>query len=474
LDIDRVGTTLRGRPGQRLMLGAHSLLRHVVGPDGASLTFATDNEVTRLWIVAAVVDLQRDWSWDGLDYLRIERDGREVGRVLATTSAGHEAHGDDKRDRSTLVFLDAIDPKPGHGAFPRPLNLEYRLTPVFRTAPANEDDPFEQSIQLPVVTPPPQVPRLVSAGLALSPYRRDQAYSTTEERQKAVWLEFDRPPDDPEDRYYARVLASAPDPVLTDVTEGIPDIPDVPLPIDPEPIRRIVPGQGDDRAGQASMQLLLPTTSLVHFLLPLPPGLTPDAPELFGFFAYEFRVGHFGMWTTAQGFPGRALRVGGIQHAPPPLACGVTRSKTRLTISATFADPVHDGRSVRATPTVTELWALLYARVCQADDMDRRNVLIGTRKLVHSRFQTRRPTRKKAFFIEADAARVFDTAKADWSHAEITAALQMLTLGPDAPLSCLVVETLPGEVPYADPLAQHLGYERFLRVSPLTAVPLVC
>ena len=249
------------------MLGAHSLLRHVVGPDGASLTFATENEVTRLWIVAAVLDLQRDWSWDGLDYLRVERDGREVGRVLATTSAGHEAHGNDERDRSTLMFLDAVDPKPAPGAFPRPLNLEYRLTPVFRTAPENQDDPLEQSIQLPVVTPPQQAPRLVSAGLALSPYRRDQAYSVTEERLKAVWLEFDRPPDDPEDRYYARVLASAPDPVLTDVTEGVPDIPDVPLPIDPEPLRRIVPGQGDDRAGQASMQMLLPTTSPVHFLL---------------------------------------------------------------------------------------------------------------------------------------------------------------------------------------------------------------
>ena len=93
---------------------------------------------------------------------------------------------------------------------------------------------------------PDVLARIVSAGLALSPYRRDPAYSATEERRKAVWLEFERPPDDAADRYYARVLASAPDPALTDETEGLPDPGDLPLPIDPEPIRRIVPGQGGD------------------------------------------------------------------------------------------------------------------------------------------------------------------------------------------------------------------------------------
>jgi hypothetical protein len=36
------------------------------------------------------------------------------------------------------------------------------------------------------------------------------------------------------------------------------------------------------------------------------------------------------------------------------------------------------------------------------------------------------------------------------------------------------VETLPGESPYADPVAGNLGYERFLRTSPLTSVPDVC
>ncbi|MCD9033142.1 hypothetical protein LDO32_15550 [Luteimonas sp. Y-2-2-4F] len=466
LDLDRSGNALRARPGRRLMLGASPLLRHVIGPDGASLSFATAEEPTRLWLVAVTLKLRRDWSWDGLDHLRIERDGKEAGRIAASASAAHEAEGEAGRDGSILLFLDAIDPRPAAGRHPRPPAPAYRIVPVLRVDAERLDPPLSASIQLPVTTPPAQVPKLVSAGLALSPYRRDPAYAATQERQKAVWLEFERPPDDPEDRYYARVLASAPDPVLTDVAHPVAEVQDHPLPIDPEPIRRIVPGQGDDRAGQASMQRLLPTSSPVHFLLPLPPGLAADSPELFGFFAYEFRLGHYGVWTTAQGFAGRPLRVAGIQHAPPPLSCAVTRSKARLTVSAAFAVPVHEGRALRPTPPVTELWALLYARVHQADDADRRNILLGTRRLDPPR--GRKPPRGRAQGAEAIDGRT------EWSSAEIASGLALLTLGHDAPLSCLVVETLPGEVPYADPLAEQLGYERFLRTSPLTAVPAVC
>ncbi|QRM35198.1 hypothetical protein [Microvirga sp. VF16] len=269
----------------------------------------------------------------------------------------------------------------------------------------------------------------------------------------------------------ARVLASAPDPVLTDITEGLPDPGDLPLPIDPEPIRRVVPGQGDDRARQQAMQPLLPTTSPVHFLLPLPPGIGPEDPALFGFFAYEFRLGRFGTWNTAQGFAVRALRVAGLQHTPPPLACGVSRSKGRLTVSAAFADPVRDGRSLRPSPPVTELWALLYAQVHQADDADRRNILLSTRRLEPPK--RGRVPKGRGPLAAVDLARTGADGRTDWSSAEITTSLELLTLG-HAPLSCLVVETLPGEAPYSDPVSRNLGYERFLRTSPLTAVPAIC
>jgi hypothetical protein len=471
LNLDRAGTALRARHGQRLMIGASSHLRHVIGPDGASLTFATATEMVQLWLVAVVLDLKRDWSWDGLDRVEIWRDGSLAGGIAGTVMAGHEATDAPARDRSRLIFIDAIDPKPAPGANPRPLTLDYEVRPIFRIAPTQSDPALAVNITLPVTTRPSQVPKIVAAGLALSPYARDADYASTEDRMKAVWLEFDRVPDDPEDQYFARLLAMAPDPVLTETVSDVPDIDEPPLPIDPEPMRRITPGQGDDHAGAAAMQPLLPTSSPVHFLLPLPPGLTSDSPELFGFFTYDFRVGHVGPWSTAQGRFGRSLRVAGIQHAPPPLTCAVTRTKARLTVSASFADPVIAGRSIQPNPPVTELWALLYARVVQADGADRRNILIGTRKLARGRDATR-PQWGKPNFSTGRQKSI--AGAATWSATEIVAGLHELTLGPDAPLSCLVVETLPGEQPYLDPLGAQLGYERFLRTSPLASVPTVC
>ena len=43
-------------------------------------------------------------------------------------------------------------------------------------------------------------------------------------------------------------------------------------------------------------------------MVPLPPGINPDAPELFGFWTYELRIGHKLIWSTAQARFGRPLR----------------------------------------------------------------------------------------------------------------------------------------------------------------------
>lgn len=465
IDVDHAGVSLRARRGRRTLFGCSPVLRHVIGPDGASLTFATSEEITRIWLIAVRLDLLRDWSWDGLDYLVITRNGTEVGRVEPRGRGGQEAVGDAVRDRSTIVFLDAIDPKPGPGAFPRPLNVTYRATPAFRRLPGQEDPAADLPITFPAATPPAQVPKLVSAGIAMSPYRRDSLYTSTEDRKKALWVEIEAPPLDPKDRLFARVLAYAPDPVLTDEKEPQPEQLEPPLPIDPEPIRSISPGQGDDQAGATAMQELIPTDSPVHFLVPLPPGLTSDSPELHGFFTYELRFGHWNFWTTAQGRFGRPLRVTGVQHAAPQLRCAVTRTKSRLEVTASFADPVRDGRSVRPWVPVTGLSALLYAQIHQADDAERRNVLIGTRQL--------KPDRRDDRF-EKYRTKGISEASAVWTTAQIEAALADLALGTDAPLSCLAVETLPGNRPWPDPLGAQLGYERFLRTSNLVEVPEAC
>ncbi|MCU1350377.1 MAG: hypothetical protein JWO56_3407, partial [Acidobacteria bacterium] len=199
LDVETGGLALRARRGHRTLFGCSPLLRHVIGPDGASITFATSAEITRIWLVAVRLDLMRDWSWDGLDHLSIVRDGIEVGRVEPRGRGGHEAVGDGARDRSEIIFVDAIDPKPAPGTFPRPLSPLYRVTPVFRRAPLQQDAVDDLPVTLPVTTPPVQVPKLVSAGIAMSPYLHDSLYQSTEERQKALWLELDAPPEDPQD-----------------------------------------------------------------------------------------------------------------------------------------------------------------------------------------------------------------------------------------------------------------------------------
>jgi hypothetical protein len=463
LDLEAYALGLRARPGHRVLFGCSPGLRHVLGPDGGSVQFGSLGDLTGGWLIPVRLELSRDWSWDGLDHLSIERDGVEVGQVEPRRLVAHEASGA-PNDRSELLFIDAFDPKPAPGQFPSEPHLHFKVVPVFRHAPAQQDAVIEFDLHLPITTPPSQVPRLVSAGLALAPYHRDPAYSHTDPREKMIWLEFEAPPHNLADSYFARLLAQAPDPVLTRGRPEIPEAAEPPLPIDPEPIRTIVQGQSDDQAGLNAMQALLPTDSPRHFLVRAPGGLTPESPALFGFFTYELRVGHAVGWSTAQGRFGRPLRVTGVQHPMPTLACAVLRDRRAIEVSAPFADPTYEGQSLRPFPPVTQLWVLLYAQVHQADGADMRNVLLGHRQALP------RPQRWERKF---DRPRV-DAGTATWSNAEVDRLLGLLALDSETPLSCLAVETLPGDQPIRDPVGEGLGYERFLRTSPLTPIPAVC
>src|SRR5262249_28330459 len=154
--------------------------------------------------------------------------------------------------------------------------LKYRLEPNFASPPANSDPPITVQVFLPMTTPPAQVPGLVSAGIALSPYLRAADYSSTTARRRVLWIEFDRPPDNPRDRDCTREIAYAPDPVLWGLTTDHKKNAEPPLPVDPEPIRTIVPGQSDDRSGINAMQRLIPSDSPRHFMVPLPSGMADD------------------------------------------------------------------------------------------------------------------------------------------------------------------------------------------------------
>jgi hypothetical protein len=114
-------------------------------------------------------------------------------------------------------------------------------------------------------------------------------------------------------------------------------------------------------------------------------------------------------------------------------------------------------------PPVTQLWVLLYAQVHQADNSDLHNLLLSHRQATPRLQRWERRQRPRT-----------DTGTATWSQSEINDTLRLLGLTADTPMSCLVVETLPGDQPHQDPVGADLGYERFLRSSPLTALPAQC
>src|SRR5690606_8916601 len=127
-----------------------------------------------------------------------------------------------------------------------------------------------------------------------SPYERAEDYSQTEARKRFLWVEFAEPIQNPDDTYFCRMLANAPDQLISNNDLDLFEVPEESsLSLDPEVIRRIIPGQSDDKSGIDAMQMMVKSTdSDRHYLLPIPPGMHPESPEMFGFFTYEFRVGH--------------------------------------------------------------------------------------------------------------------------------------------------------------------------------------
>jgi hypothetical protein len=458
-------------PVQRVVFGCSSALRNTLSPEHGAITFAAKSELTQHWLIVISLGLARDWSWGSLAPTSFEirnTANQVVGRIDMTSSVSASVlQGPVNRSGSRLIFFDAVDPKPAVGAFPAELNLSYTVTPVFAVAPAQQDPPLQLSLLLPIAARPMQTPQLASAGVALTPYAPAPDYSSTTPRQRALWIEFAQPIADPDDMYFARVLSYAPDQMLTGLTFVNPDAivppPEPPLPIDPELIRTIAPGQSDDQAGLTAMQPLIPsslTPNCLHFMLPLPTGLAMDAPELFGMFVYEFRVGHLKNWSTAQGRFGPALRVAGVQHPAPPLLASVKSLPATVSVSAPYATPTFNGQNLLPVPPRTQLWGLLYAQVTQADGASQRNVLLDRQLLTNKELEG-----------------LFDVrgiAGALWQRPNIVKILTALALSTKSPLSIVVVETFHDLGNLGDPLGGDLGHVRILRASPLTAVPAVC
>jgi hypothetical protein len=532
LDLDFKGLTLIGKPGERIQFGCSNRIRNTLAPDNSSVTFATKAELINHWLCVLSFEINRDWTWDGLDDAGIEitrhkrftgepatMEDEVVGYVQLQKTASRLAVTEPSRSHTRIVFIDAVEPKkdlnkPSTVAhpFPNTIDVAYDLAPHFiesvETASAAEQN-ITRDVQLPVTAIPSQVPQVSAAGIALSPYQRNDQYSETTERQRYLWFEFEEPIQDPNDNYFARVLGYAPDPLLSfpNPDQVLVKQDDPPLAIEPELIRVITKGHGNDNAGIDAMQPMTSETSNpalplvkispVHYLLPLPPGLHSESDELFGFFTYELRVGHTDrIWSTAQGRFGHPARVNGVQHPAPPLKCLVTRTTSGVSVTAQYAVAVFNGKNVTSKPPKTEIWCMLYAQVKQADAKQNRNILLSELKLQYVNPNDRLRISADNFFTElpqsslkaSNSLRVNLDAPAagagQWTQKEIGYLLDQFNLAGNTGLSVLAVEMMPRYDQFIykgsdasgsiRPLSAELGQYRILRTSPLVAAPEIC
>ncbi|RYY62261.1 MAG: hypothetical protein EOO05_03490 [Chitinophagaceae bacterium] len=414
------GLTLVAEKGKRVVFGCSNKIRHHLAPDGSSITFSSKADLCDHWLGCITYRMARDWTWDALQKVAFtftrwkkfrRSDEVEERRQFADIEIGHSASfeslipdtfGNLNRQETTIIFIDAIEPKTsltqneqGEPRFPDELDVWYKVHVHFRdghgTAAVQEYDPAH--LHLPTTINPKQVPKIAGVGLAFSKYIKGEKYKSTEPRQRYLWVELEEAVRDPHDTLFCRVLHYAPDQLVSNnkqraemerLTQDPP-----PLPIDPEYIRILTPVPTDDMAGLSAMQAMEKAADgdNIHYLLPLPPGLHAESPELFGFFTYEFRIGH-GHWSkndadnlfsTAQGRFGRPQVITGMQHPAPTLLCNVTRDDLYVKVNAPYAKAVWQGKNVTSDPPRTQLHAVLYAQVMQADGEEYRNILVDTR-----------------------------------------------------------------------------------------------
>jgi hypothetical protein len=499
------GLTLYAAPGERVVFGCSGGFKHQIAPDGSRITFASAAELLAKWSLVFQAVIQRDWTWDGLVNGTLQALTQDVahavvvlGNVQIPRSASTEAlSGTPDRTRTRVVFVHAIDPTVPDAADGLAARPPIWLQGMIAGSGGDVAVASAQvAMRLPLAIPPADLPEPVSAGYALSPYVPGAAYASTGPRDRRLWVEFTAAP--PKGfAIFARVLAYAPDPLLyTDrrLLEAPPPT-DPALPLDPETLRLISPGQPIDEDGAETMVPLIPSSDRPNrFVLPLPPGLDPQAPELMGMWTYEFRVGRVtkamvaagtggtALWCLAHARFGRPLRLAGLQHPAPALSV-VAQWRPRIPVgridpplppvlvaTAGYTRPVLHGQLVGNGQPYTTIAFLLYAQVPQADGSVFRNVLL--------KYVLATPVTVGNLGPALYAQQVF-------RQADILAVLDALGLPASVPLSVVGVEFLPaggsveGGRQHPDGQPDPLGGESFarrriLRTSPLTPVEPAC
>ena len=209
LGLEHSRLTFSGRPGHRTVFASSAALNHTLAPELSSLTFASNADLIQRWINVLQFKIDRDWIWDGLAEAGVEvrrvvkRPGKDdvdqlAGTLHLSRSLPFAASADvpssvraPQRQFTDVFFFDAFDPKPAPNESPAEVTFEYRIVPAFKgDGPALAADTLPELL-VPITTRPIQTPKLVSAGIALSPFVPADDYSSTAPRDRSLWLEFD-------------------------------------------------------------------------------------------------------------------------------------------------------------------------------------------------------------------------------------------------------------------------------------------
>jgi len=501
--------TLLMPPGERGIFGCSKGLKHYLPANNSSLVLMAASELANQWVNILQWKINRDWTWKGFaaPTFKVERaislNGNsyseprhlvgDVRMMHAVTPLIAEEESPN-RDDFHFIFIDAFQPPLGTDDKPYEIKVEYFLTVQFENG---DNLAVNSQTHLPITIPPRQIPKVISAGIALSPYTIGDGYTSTGERRKMLWLEFEEVPTDDRDNYFVRILTQTADPMLLQSYQPLPEPSGYKQwSLDPELIRVVSPGQADDFAGMTAMQRLIPAKdSDRHFLVPLPPGTYPDSPELFGFYTYEIRVGHdkgtptTPFWSTAQARFGTSVVLEGVQHPCASLRCNVFRVKSGILASSSYAKAFRQGTNIQSIPPNTQIWFVLYAQVNQADGSTMRNIeldkragrILERKEACALKKMTGLDLFSKSVIHYAPGRQAIQNSQAPvqshslWQQDEVVTFLKDIGLPKNTPLSILGVELLPEpNGSFSDPLGANLGQVRILRTSTLYPVDSLC
>ena len=125
LELESRGLTLTAPRGERVQFACSNRIRHILSPENSSVTFSSKGDLMNHWLCCFSVQLNRDWTWDGLQDRAFvikrtkrfthdaaaEAEESEVGDIEIRHTAPFEALQESKRNYTRLIFIDAVEPK---------------------------------------------------------------------------------------------------------------------------------------------------------------------------------------------------------------------------------------------------------------------------------------------------------------------------------------------------------------------------